>query len=67
MNALATEERPQTRQAAPQQLFEPAGSTLEDTILGAWEDLGLRGRTDCPVCGDLLTASGCEGCGSQLA
>jgi DnaJ-class molecular chaperone len=66
VNALATQERPQTRQAEPQHLFEPAGSTLEDAILGAWEDLGLSGETDCPVCGDSLHQDGCAGCGSQL-
>jgi hypothetical protein len=66
MSAVATEERPQTRPSAPH-LFEPAGSTLEDTILGAWEDLGLKHETDCPVCGKKLTTAGCGGCGSELS
>ena len=66
MNALATQERPQTEHAAPR-LFEASGSTLEEQILGAWEDLGLHGRTKCPVCGDSLTTHGCDGCGSQLS
>ena len=48
-------------------LFEPPGSTLEDTILHAWEDLGLHGRAECPVCrGEVLTADGCASCGSHL-
>jgi hypothetical protein len=59
--------RPELAQTA-QRLFESAGSTLEDTILGAWEDLAARGRAQCPVCrGEVLTADGCEGCGSHLS
>jgi len=67
MNALATQERPQTAQAVRQQLFEPAGSTLEDKILDAWEDLAARGESECPVCGDLLAVAGCGHCGSKLS
>jgi DnaJ-class molecular chaperone len=49
-------------------LFEPARSTLEDIVLGAWEDLAVRGRTECPVChGEVLTALGCAQCGSHLS
>ena len=48
-------------------LFEPSGSTLEDSILGAWEDLGLNGRTECPVCAGELEAAGCSTCGSELS
>ena len=66
MGTLATDERPQTGPAAPP-LFEPTGSTLEDVILDAWEDLALAKKADCPVCGDSLRPSGCEGCGSELA
>jgi len=49
-------------------LFEPAGSTLEDIVLGAWEDLALNGRIECPVCheGELGTM-GCDACGSELS
>lgn len=44
------------------------GSTLEDTILGVWEDLERRGRSSCPVCGGTdLTSRGCGDCGSVLA
>ena len=49
-------------------LFEPAGSTLEDVVLGAWEDLVAGGPAECPVCGgSLRAASGCESCGSDLS
>ena len=35
--------------AAPEtRLFEPAGSTLEDIVLGAWEDLAARGSARVP-------------------
>jgi hypothetical protein len=49
-------------------LFEPAGSTLEDIVLGAWEDLVVNGRSECPVChkGE-LGISGCRSCGSELS
>ena len=48
--------------------FAAARPTLEDTILGAWEDLVLDGRTQCPVCsGEVLTADGCTDCGSHLS
>ncbi len=50
-----------------QRLFEPAGSTLEDTILGAWEDLAARGRAECPVCHEELGATGCGTCGAELS
>jgi hypothetical protein len=48
-------------------LFESSGSTLEDRILGAWEDLGLEGETSCPVCHGRLQRAGCESCGSALS
>jgi hypothetical protein len=47
--------------------FEPAGSTLEDVILGAWEDLALHRRAECPVCGSELVPAGCESCGAELS
>ena len=65
MNALATQERPQAPPSAPK-LFEPAGSTLEDIVLGAWEDLALRGEAECVVCGNALQSRGCTSCGSVL-
>jgi hypothetical protein len=73
--ALATRERPArvidppaTARPAPR-LFEPPGGevSLEDSILGAWEDLTLRGDAGCPVCGGRMHAAGhCPDCGSEL-
>jgi hypothetical protein len=72
--AVATETRAPTLDAeaaagrSPMRLFEPSGSTLEDVILGAWEDLAAGGPCECPVChGRLRVAGGCEGCGSELS
>jgi hypothetical protein len=48
-------------------LFEPSGSTLEDIVLGAWEDLMARGSAECPVCAGELEVSGCTTCGSELS
>ena len=49
-------------------LFEPKGLTLEDLILGAWEDLRAGSSAECPVCGGTMrAASGCGGCGSDLS
>ncbi len=49
-------------------LFEPGGTTLEDSILGVWEDLVADGRAQCPVCaGAMDVAGGCEGCGAELS
>ena len=44
----------------------PSRLTLEDLVLGAWEDLTARGRADCPVCHASLEPVGCTGCGSSL-
>jgi hypothetical protein len=57
-----------TTERSAARLFEPRGLTLEDTILGAWEDLLAGGPAECPVCGDTMrVASGCRGCGSDLS
>jgi tRNA(Ile2) C34 agmatinyltransferase TiaS len=49
-------------------LFEPHGLTLEDTILGAWEDLVAGSPAECPVCGGRMRAAGgCDSCGSDLS
>jgi hypothetical protein len=56
-----------TERSAPR-LFEPKGLTLEDTILGAWEDLLAGGPAECPVCGgSMRVAGGCHSCGADLA
>jgi DnaJ-class molecular chaperone len=60
--ALATE----TTHSA-QRLFESSGSTLEDIVLGAWEDLRLHGRAECPVCAGELEPTGCDTCGAELS
>ena len=44
----------------------PSRLTLEDLVVGAWEDLGGRGVADCPVCHGRLEAEGCRRCGSVL-
>ena len=46
---------------------EPSGVTLEDVVLGAWEDLAARGRAECPVCGVEIEPGVCRGCGSELS
>ena len=76
MAAIATSAReaflthpPAAERSAPR-LFEPAGGhevSLEDSILGVWEDLVATARAECPVCGGALRRdSGCEACGSEL-
>ena len=63
---LATEQ-PTTERSALR-LFEPSGLTLEDVILGAWEDLLAGGPAECPVCGGRMrVVGGCDGCGSDLS
>ncbi len=49
-------------------LFEPHGLTLEDVVLGAWEDLVAGDPAECPVCGgSMRIAGGCRSCGSDLS
>lgn len=49
-------------------LFEPQGLTLEDVVLGAWEDLVAGGPAECPVCGgSMRVVGGCQACGSDLS
>ena len=49
-------------------LFEPGGTTLEERISEAWEDLIGEGRTDCPVCSARMVINGgCASCGSELS
>jgi hypothetical protein len=58
-----------TAERSAARLFEPGGLTLEDLILGAWEDLLAGGPAECPVCGGqtLRAAGGCDSCGSDLS
>ena len=70
--AVATSEpalaEPPPAEAPAPRLFEPGGSTLEDVVLGVWEDLIAEGRAECPVCGGLMSAaSGCRSCGTELS
>jgi hypothetical protein len=70
VTALATETEVVTQPGGRDlsaRLFEPSGSTLEDAILGAWEDLSSNGRTACPVCAGELRPGGCVSCGSELS
>lgn len=77
MSAVATGERkaflthpPRAERSAPR-LFESAdghGVSLEDSILGIWEDLIATARAECPVCGGRLHRDfGCDACGSELS
>jgi hypothetical protein len=55
-------------EGAAERLFEPGGTTLEDVVLGAWDELVVKGRAECPVCGDSMSAAtGCDSCGSELS
>jgi hypothetical protein len=74
VSAIATRERPAlvtdppaaVRSAA--RLFQPGEVSLEEIVLGAWEDLARDGRAGCPVCGGRIEAErGCDGCGSSLS
>jgi hypothetical protein len=75
MSAVATPARatrvtdPPAAERPASRLFEPrtGGVTLEDSILGTWEDLVAEGSAGCPVCGGRLrVAGGCEACDSAL-
>ena len=51
-----------------ERLFESGGPTLEDVVLGAWEELVADGRAECPVCGGAMSMlGGCPECGSDLS
>ena len=69
MSTAVAEPAVATRKLArsAERLFEPSGSTLEDIVLGAWEDLAARGHAECPVChSEELEPGGCARCGSEL-
>ena len=72
MSAVATREREAAALERPQRGSGPAlfddGVTLEDKILGVWEDLVVEGCAACPVCGgSMAPATACTGCGSELS
>jgi hypothetical protein len=63
----AVAERPPAR-TPEERLFEPGGWTLEDVVLGLWDELVTSGRAECPVCGGSIAPSaGCESCGAALS
>ena len=76
MGAVATPSRstfvadPPAGEGPTPRLFEPVRSnevSLEDVILGLWEDLTETGNAGCPVCAGVMHASGgCRDCGSEL-
>ncbi len=77
MSATATSERTEaagrfrgTGTDTAERLFEPrAGSvSLDDVIVGTWDELVGSGSAACPVCRRRMRrASGCESCGSDLS
>jgi hypothetical protein len=74
VSAVATSDRPArvtdppaAARSAPR-LFRPGEISLEDLVLGVWEDLARNGRAECPVCGGRIErGEGCDGCGSELS
>jgi tRNA(Ile2) C34 agmatinyltransferase TiaS len=60
-----------TTATLPERLFAPTGgddATLDERIVAALEDLALRGRARCLVCGGELVATGqCRNCGASLS
>ena len=79
MPAVATRTRGRTRdrdahreqppvEASDERLFEPHGTTLEDVVLGLWEDLVAGRDATCPVCREgSMSMIGCSTCGSELS
>ena len=59
------EDAPADRPA--ERLFEPHGTTLEDSILELWDDLVAGRDAECPVCGDSISMIECASCGSELS
>ena len=74
MSAVATPARKRDThvEGAPadrpaERLFEPHGTTLEDSILELWDDLVAGRDAECPVCGDSISMIECASCGSELS
>ena len=70
--ATPTRERHEHAGDAPaerpaERLFEPHGTTLEDAILGLWDDLVAGRDAECPVCGGSISMIECADCGSELS
>jgi hypothetical protein len=40
---------------------------LEDLVLDLWEELGLAGRAECPICRGTMVPEGCLECQASLA
>jgi hypothetical protein len=61
----------QAQAPRPPALFEGGSATLEEAILGVWQELAAEGRARCPVCGDAMDAAdaagACEACGAELS
>jgi len=68
--------RPRARRALGQHRTQD-GPTLDDVIVGAWEDLSAHDSAACPVCGGTLAplgaagsdsmGGGCRDCASHLS
>ena len=60
-----------TTATLPELLFAPTGGddvSLDERLMAVLEDLALRGRARCLVCGGEVPASGhCPHCGSSLS
>jgi tRNA(Ile2) C34 agmatinyltransferase TiaS len=60
-----------TTATLPERLFAPTGgddATLDERVVAVLEDLELRGRARCLVCGGETAATGrCRSCGSSLS
>jgi ribosomal protein S27AE len=67
----AASDRPATGDAGGRSVAEGSRLTLDDLIVGVWEDLLSRRPAACPMCGGTMTAldergGACGGCGATL-
>jgi hypothetical protein len=61
-------QRTSLRSRGAHRLFEPGRATLEQRVLGIWEELRNAGHAECPVCsGELVAGGGCPDCDSELS
>ena len=76
MSATATRAPGLARERGPEagqlraRLFEPrpGSPSLEDLIVGTWDELVSSGSASCPVCQRRIErAAPCESCGSDLS